>query len=94
MFQGANCSKEQSVPGSKVFQEAKCSRDQNVLRSKMFSEAKYESAKCAKDQSVLESKVCVSPLKTRRNFCHYVSILRYSKMITELITFNHLSYHF
>ena len=34
---GVECSKEQSIPGRKVFQGAKCAMEQRVLRSKGFS---------------------------------------------------------
>ena len=68
--------KEQNVPGSKVFQGAECSRKQNVLGSKvlqeakrpgikMFLGAKYETAKCVKKQSVMGSKVCLSRAKAQ-----------------------------
>ena len=78
---GEHFTKEQNVPGSKVFKEAKCSRKQNVLGSKvlqeakrpgikMFLGAKYETAKCVKKQSVLGSKVCLSPCK----ICSYLML--------------------
>ena len=65
-YKGAKCSREQSVPSSRVFQEAKCDGDQsvsgskvfqgqNVLRIKMFLVCKvWQGEKSSGEQSVCQ----------------------------------------
>ena len=49
---GALCSRELSVPRSRLFQKSKCDEKQSVLGSKVFY-----GAKCSRDQNVLRSKM-------------------------------------
>ena len=51
-YKGAKCSREQSVPRSRVFQEAKCAGKQSISGSKVF-----QGSKCVEEQNVLRSKV-------------------------------------
>ena len=48
----ALCSRELSVPRSRVFQKAKCAEKQSVLGSKVF-----QGAECSREQNVLRSKM-------------------------------------
>ena len=49
-YKEAKCSKEQSVPRSRVFQDAKCVGEQSVSGSKVC-----QGAKCSEKQSVCQS---------------------------------------
>ena len=63
------CSREQSIPRSRVFQEAECAENQSVLGSKVLQGEEcsrnqtvlrgkmFQGAKCVEEQNVLGSKV-------------------------------------
>jgi hypothetical protein len=61
-LKGAKCSREQSVPRSRLFQEAKCAEKQIDSASKVFQGSKCVEEQSKSLQSVSKSKVCVSQL--------------------------------
>ena len=63
MFQGAKCSKEQSVPGSKMCWGAKCFSKQSVPGIKMFLGAKYMSLQSVSRSKVFQGAKCASALR-------------------------------
>ena len=52
VFQGAKCSRKQSVPGSKVFQEAKCVRYAKCNKPPGHFETKCSRMKVGKKKKV------------------------------------------
>ena len=61
-YKGAKCSREQSVPRSRVFQEAKCSGEQIVSGSKVF-----QGAKCVEEQNMSLQSVPRSKCSKEQN---------------------------
>ena len=51
-YKGAKCSREESVPRSRVLHEAECAGEQRVSVREVF-----QGSKCVEEQTVLRSKV-------------------------------------